>query len=187
MKVLKFGGTSVGSGKNIQKVAEILKELPSGQLSIVVVSAMGGVTDMLIEGSLLASKGEEDYLKVLKKIEKKHIDTIKEIIPVKSQSGALSKTKMLLNDLEDIFKGVLLVKELSPKSKDYILSFGERLSSLIIYNYLLGQLDQITLADSRDFIKTGNNFGNALVNYDLTNQLIKDYFKESEELIYNLF
>ena len=183
MKVLKFGGTSVGSGKNIQKVAEILKTLPSGQLSVVVVSAMGGVTDMLIEGSLLASKGEEDYLKVLKKIEKKHIDTIKEIIPVKSQSGALSKTKMLLNDLEDIFKGVLLVKELSPKSKDYILSFGERLSSLIIYNYLLGQLDKVSLADSREFIKTGNNFGNALVNYDLTNKKVKEYFKSEKGVV----
>ncbi len=183
MKVLKFGGTSVGSGKNIQKVAEILKTLPSGQLSVVVVSAMGGVTDMLIEGSLLASKGEEDYLKVLKKIEKKHIDTIKEIIPVKSQSGALSKTKMLLNDLEDIFKGVLLVKELSPKSKDYILSFGERLSSLIIYNYLLGQLDKVSLADSRKFIKTGNNFGNALVNYDLTNKKVKEYFKSEKGVV----
>lgn len=177
MKVLKFGGTSVGSGKNIQQVAEILKGLPSDKLSVVVVSAMGGVTDMLIEGSTMASQGDEDYLKIIKKIEKKHIDTIKEIIPVKQQSGALSKTKMLLNDLEDIFRGVLLVKELSPKSADYILGFGERLSSLIISFYLQGELKSISLADPREFIQTDRKFGNANVDYEVTNASIIEYFK----------
>lgn len=177
MKVLKFGGTSVGSGKSIQQVAEILKGLPSDKLSVVVVSAMGGVTDMLIEGSTMASQGDEDYLKIIKKIEKKHIDTIKEIIPVKQQSGALSKTKMLLNDLEDIFRGVLLVKELSPKSSDYILGFGERLSSLIISFYLQGELKSISLADPREFIQTDRKFGNANVDYEVTNASIKEYFK----------
>ncbi len=176
MKVLKFGGTSVGSGKNIQQVAGILKDLPSNVLSVVVVSAMGGVTDLLIEGSTLASKGDEDYLKVLKKIEKKHLDTIKEIIPVKQQSGAFSKTKMLLNDLEDIFRGVLLVRELSPKSLDYILGFGERLSSLIISCYLQGELKNIELVDPMKFIRTDKKFGNANVDYEVTNKLIEAYF-----------
>jgi len=114
MKVLKFGGTSVGSPENIRKVGDILLKQSGDQACIVVVSAMGGVTDLLIRCSNLAALGMDNpsagaYQQILKEIEDRHLTTIRELLPIKSQSNVLSQTKMLLNNLEDILKGVFLV------------------------------------------------------------------------------
>lgn len=181
MKVLKFGGTSVGSPENIQKVGEVLLKQPKNELIIVVVSAMGGVTDLLITCSEKAARRQKegaDYQEILKSIEEKHLSAIRELIPIQSQSGVLSKTKILLNNLEDILKGVYLVKELSPKSLDYIQGFGERLSAILVAAYVGSIIPGTELVDSRDFIRTDRNFGNANVDFKVTNELLVDRFTD---------
>lgn len=185
MKVLKFGGTSVGSPENIRKVGEVLLKLPQNELSVVVVSAMGGITDLLIscsERAALGQKGDSDYLETFKAIEEKHLTAIRELIPIKEQSGVLSKTKILLNNLEDILKGVYLVKELSPKSLDYIQGFGERLSAILVSSYMASVRPGTEIVDSREFIRTDRNFGNANVDFKATNELINDQFSSKSGL-----
>lgn len=187
MKVLKFGGTSVGNPENIRKVGEVLLKLSSDELSVVIVSAMGGVTDLLIECSEQAAKGREEsvenqYQQILKAIEKRHLDTIRELVPIQSQSAVLSQTKILLNNLEDILKGVYLVKELSPKSLDYIQGFGERLSAIVVSAYINSIIPGITLTDSREIIKTDRNFGNANVDFEQSNELIQRQFSQKQGL-----
>ncbi|MEL6561168.1 MAG: bifunctional aspartate kinase/homoserine dehydrogenase I, partial [Bacteroidota bacterium] len=179
MKVLKFGGTSVGSPENIRKVGEVLLQLPQNELTIVVVSAMGGVTDLLIscsEKAAIGRNGGSDYQEIFKAVEEKYLTTIRELIPIQSQSGVLSQTKILLNNLEDILKGVYLVKELSPKSLDYIQGFGERLSAILVSAYVSSILPGTEMVDGRDFIKTDRNFGNANVDFTATNKLISQHF-----------
>jgi len=184
MKVLKFGGTSVGSPENIRKVGDVLLKQSGDQACIVVVSAMGGVTDLLIRCSNLAALGMDNpsagaYQQILKEIEDRHLTTIRELLPIKSQSNVLSQTKMLLNNLEDILKGVFLVKELSPKSLDYIQGFGERLSAIVITAYIDSVIPGAVMIDSREFIKTDRSFGNANVNFPQTNELLNARFKEA--------
>lgn len=182
MKVLKFGGTSVGSPENIRKAGEVLQQFPEKNLTLVVVSAMAGVTDMLVTCSKIASGGasgtnETDYQKILGQIENKHIDAVRELVPVKAQSSVLSQAKMLLNNLEDILKGVFLVRELSPKSYDYILGFGERLSAIVIRAYLQSVTSHVHQADSRELITTDRNFGNAQVDFEKTDQQVREFFE----------
>ena len=130
--VQKFGGTSVGSVERIDAVAEIIKNASLTERIIVVVSAMTQVTNKLLAASSLAADGDEAYKKTIKDIENKHFDTIRELVAIDQQSGVIATIKVLLNQLEDVLNGVFLVRELSPKTSDYIVSFGESLSSIII-------------------------------------------------------
>ena len=132
MKVLKFGGSSVASSENINKVISIVKESSYKNNVIVVVSALGGVTDLLLEAGKLACNGDENYLKSFKIIEEKHLTVVKELIPVSNQSGVLGQVIRMLNKLENTLEGVFLINELSNKTSDKIVSFGELLSSYII-------------------------------------------------------
>ncbi|MGB3465767.1 MAG: aspartate kinase, partial [Cyclobacteriaceae bacterium] len=187
MKVLKFGGTSVGSPENIKKAGKVLLGLPKEELSVIVVSAMGGVTDLLVSCSGKAAKGAlsdngDAYQQIFSAIEQKHIAAIRELIPVKAQSSVMSQTKMLLNNLEDILKGVYLVKELSPKSYDYILSFGERLSTIVVTAYFNTIIEGTQAVDSRELISTDKDFGNAKVDFAKTNQQISSYFSDKTGL-----
>ena len=187
MKVLKFGGTSVGSPENIRKVGEVLLQADTTDKVIVVVSAMGGVTDLLVKCSELAAKGAAhpdsgQYPDILAEIEKKHLDSVRALVPIKDQSSVLSQTKLLLNNLEDILKGVFLVKELSPKSQDYILSFGERLSTILITAYVRSIIANTEAVDCRKLIRTDRQFGNATVDFQVTNQSIKEFFADQTGL-----
>src|SRR5947209_1963312 len=140
MKVLKFGGSSVANATNIRKVVNIIKRgsEPSHR-SVIVVSALGGVTDMLIKAGTLAENADETYKEVLHELEVKHLDTARELLPVTTQSGCLSMVKQHFNELEDICEGVCRLQELSLRTKDRIISFGELLSSKIISAYMLSQ------------------------------------------------
>ncbi|HET6723683.1 MAG TPA: bifunctional aspartate kinase/homoserine dehydrogenase I, partial [Chitinophagaceae bacterium] len=139
MQVLKFGGTSVANAENISKVVAIVKavikkELPDRQAgkTIVIVSALGGVTDLLLEAAALASSGDETYKERLLVIEQRHLDTVKQLIPVAQQSHLLSLVKKSCNEIEDICNGIFLLRELTPRTKDRISSYGELISSQII-------------------------------------------------------
>ena len=182
MKVLKFGGTSVANAKNIELVKDIVSK--STSKTAVVVSAFGGVTDLLLEAAQLASIHQESYKDVFLKIEERHINTIKELIPVTNQSKVLSKVKTELNILETLLEGAFFIGEITPKLSDKIVSYGELLSSYIISEYFIGQGLNAAYKDSRELIKTNVNYGKAAIkNFNETNSLIENFFNSTESKI----
>ncbi|MDQ3534395.1 MAG: bifunctional aspartate kinase/homoserine dehydrogenase I, partial [Bacteroidota bacterium] len=179
MKVLKFGGSSVGSPESIKKVFKIVKGYYDKQEDIaVVVSAMQGITNQLIELGHLAATSDESYLTILKEIEERHFNTIKEIVPVKAQSKIFAKIKILLNELDDLLHGVYLLKELSPRSLDLVLSFGERLSAFLISEYFKQENIEAEYLDARKLLKTDKNFGAARVNFPVSDHNIMNFFND---------
>ena len=183
MIVLKFGGTSVGSAESLSFVKEIVQRnyLQNGK-QVVVVSALGGITNALVDISHLAAIGNENYVELFNEIEQRHLQLCNEIIPLADRSATLPhKPKVLLNDPEDILRGLYLVGELSPRSSDLVLSFGERLSSTIIAAFLAQAVPNIILCDARDFIKTDAQFGNAIVDTSLTYELISEQLNDSND------
>ena len=180
MKVLKFGGTSVANAQNIKLVLDIVQKQAKQNQLIVVVSALSKVTDLLQSASQKAASNDEGYKEIVAEIEKKHLDTLKELIPVSEQSGLLSHVKRIINHLETLLDGCFLLGELSARTADTILSFGELLSSYIIAEALKQNLKNSSYQDSRELIKTNTNFGKAAVNFDLTNKFIADYFASND-------
>lgn len=171
MKVLKFGGTSVGSVESILNVKKIV-EAEEGPV-IIVVSALGGITDKLLATSLMASKGDVGYEKEFSNIIARHLSIIEGVISDKEKCMEVQKKTMtLLDELGNIFRGVYLINDLSSKTSDAIVSYGERISSLIVSNVIEGA----TLYDSRKFIKTIRQFNKHIVDFDATNALVKEAF-----------
>lgn len=176
MRTLKFGGTSVANAQNIKLVLDIIKNKAQDSQLTVVVSALSGVTDLLLEASAKAASKDNDYKLIVAEIERKHLEAIKELIPVSEQSALLSHVKRIINHLETLLDGCFLLGELSNRTSDTILSFGELCSSYIIAEAMKQQLPNSIYKDSRELIKTNNHFGKAIVNFETTNQLIADYF-----------
>ena len=112
MKVLKFGGTSVANAENIAKVIAVLKANTTNEQLVVIVSALGGTTDLLLEAGVLAQNGNSSYSKSFETIENRHLETVRELIPVNKQSGVLGGLKKILNELETTLEGVFLLREL---------------------------------------------------------------------------
>lgn len=183
MKVLKFGGTSVANAQNIKLVLDIVSNKAKEEKLIVVVSAFSKVTDLLQLASQKAAAGDESFKDILADIEKKHLDALKELIPVSEQSSLLSHIKRIINHLETLLDGCYLLGELSPRTSDTILSFGELLSSYIIAEALKQNLKNSSYKDSRELIKTNNHFGKAVVNFDVSNELIIDFFASNENQV----
>lgn len=182
MKVLKFGGTSVANAENINKVVNIVSKNDEAQ--IVVVSALGGVTDTLIKAGTLAEQTDEAYKEILQQLEKKHLDAARSLLPVTHQSSCLSMIKQQFNELEEICNSVFYLKELSLRTKDRIVSFGELLSSKIISAFMQSKNIAHEWLDSRQLIKTNSNYGFAAVDFDITNQLILNHIKSSNKKIF---
>lgn len=173
MDVLKFGGTSVGTVESINQVIEIISKKRKHSSNIAVVfSAMGGVTNKLIEIGKLASQNNLLYLEILKSIEDRHINTAKFLTEVKSQSALIASIKGIFNEIEDLLKGITFIKELTNRTLDLLLSFGERLSTTIITFSLNDRNIKAEYVDAREIIKTNSHFGFAEVNFELTNHLI---------------
>lgn len=171
MKVLKFGGTSVGSVNSILSVKRIVEAID--EPVIVVVSALGGITDKLIHTSTMAAAGDLAYEKELSEIIARHLDVIEGVIPNPALRNEVQKNAMrLLEELSNIYKGVYLINDLSAKTSDTIVSYGERLSSLIVSNVI----KDAQLFDSRKFIKTVKQFNKHIVDFELSNRLIKETF-----------
>ena len=183
MKVLKFGGSSVGSSEKIINVIKIISSLLEKNKNLAIVfSAFQGVTDELIKISELAANGESTYQELFTNLEHRHISVAKELISIKKQSSILANIKLSLNELEDVIHGVYLVKELSPRTLDFILSFGERLSAFTIASALMDREILCEYLDTRELIKTDNGFGNAKVDFELTSKNIKNHFKKHGQL-----
>ena len=181
MKILKFGGSSVATPDRIKKVIEIVKQFLPGDLTIVF-SAFGGVTDQLIEISSLAWRGDIQYKELLTILEKRHLDSVRELISVKKQTNVLAQIKFQINELEDVLHGIFLVRERTPRSLDYIMSFGERLSNYIINEAFNEQGVTSEFLDARNIIRTDGHFGNAKVDFDVTNKRIQDHYKHHDRL-----
>lgn len=180
MKVLKFGGTSVATPHSIRKVKAIVQER-SKQGLVVVLSAFGGITDKLLETSLLASRQDLKYKKSLEEIETRHISVIKELIPIQTQSSILSKVKSDLNILETLLEGSFLIGELTPKLSDKIVSYGELLSAFIIAEFFKSEGLDCSFKDSRELITTDGTFGKAVVDSRWTLKNSKEYFHKRKE------
>ena len=176
MQVLKFGGTSVANADNINKVLTVVKEKIKKDRTIVVVSALGGVTDLLLGAAALAAAGDEGYKDKLAVIEQRHLEAVKQLIPVTHQSQLLSLVKKSCNEIEDICNGIYLLRELTPRSKDRIGSYGEWLSSQIIAAAFKTEVPDSAWVDARELIITNSNYTAAEVDFKKTSIKINDYF-----------
>lgn len=170
MKVLKFGGTSVGTVKSLTHVKRIVES--EEEPVIVVVSALGGITDMLIATARMASKGDTSYLQNYAKIIERHNDVINGMMPKDKLLDVHSVVDPLLEELGNIYRGVALIKDLSSRSLDIIVSYGERLSSAIISRII----DSAQYFDSRNFIKTVRQFNKHVVDFPATESLVRSVF-----------
>ena len=184
MQVLKFGGTSVANAGNIHKVVEIVQRAAQRDRTIVVVSALGGITDTLLRAGELASNGQENYKELLQVSEQRHLETVKSLIPVSSQSSVLSWVKQRCNEIEDICNGVFLLGELSARTRDRIISFGELLSSRIISERLKAVSAGGEWKDARELVVTDSNFGFASIDFSATNKKVQEYFSASTQSLF---
>ncbi|HDZ03781.1 hypothetical protein LCGC14_0127010 [marine sediment metagenome] len=181
MKVLKFGGSSVAKPENIVKIKNIISKY--NDPIILVVSALGGVTDLLLKAGLLASTQDQSYKEILTTLEERHLSTIKELLPVTAQSKALSKVKSEFNVLETLLEGAFFIGEITPKLSDKIVSYGELLSSYIISEYLISEKLDAEFKDSRELIITNKLNGKNMVNFTKTNTNCVNFFKSSTKKI----
>ncbi len=186
MQVLKFGGTSVANAENINKVVAVVKGAVKKDTTVVVVSALGGVTDLLLGAAILAADGDEAYKEKLAVIEQRHLETVKQLIPVASQSQLLSLVKKSCNEIEDICNGIFLLRELTPRSKDRIGSYGEWISSQIIAAKFKADGVVCTWKDSRELISTNSAFTTAEVDFAITNKQVADFFAISSSSLFIL-
>ena len=173
MKVLKFGGTSVGSVESILSLKDIVEKEAKKQPVIVVVSALGGITDKLLLTSRLALAGDERYREEFDAIVDRHhkmIDTI--ITDPQDRERLFNTIDSLLEQLRSLYFGVYLIHDISPKTQDAILAYGERLSSNIVATLIKGA----RWFDSRNFIKTDKKLGRNSLSAELTNSLVKETF-----------
>lgn len=169
MRVLKFGGTSVGNTKsilNLKKIAES-RDLPA----IVVVSALGGVTDTLIDTARAAAAGRPEYRDMMRSIVNRHHEMIYSVI-TRDRDGLLNEIDGLLDELASIYQGVYLIRDLSEKTTATIVSYGERLSSRIVARLI----DNAVLHDSREFMKTEVKQGRTFLDTELTRTLVREEF-----------
>jgi aspartokinase/homoserine dehydrogenase 1 len=184
MQVLKFGGSSVANAENINKVIAIVKEKVKEDKTVIVVSALGGITDILLQCSKMAAEGNEAYKEKLLEAELRHLTTVKELIIITQQSAVLSLVKTLCNEIEDICNGIFLLKELSERTKDRIVSYGEILSSKIIAAKLNTEAVDCEWVNSGELITTNSNFGAAAVDFAITNNKIANYFAASNATLF---
>ena len=177
MKVLKFGGTSVGSVDSIRQIQQIIARQTDD--CIVVVSALGGITDQLLKAAHLALENGEEYMEVYQQIRQRHLDMIQTLIENATVRQMLChEIERILDELRSILFGVHLIKDLSPKSEAAIVGYGERMSSRIVTAALPGAVRK----NSLEFIRTEHKHGQILLNSELTDQLVHEAFSPMPHL-----
>lgn len=175
MKVLKFGGSSVGTPESILQVKQIVESQQSEV--IVVVSALGGVTDKLIGMAKMASAGDKGYMDEFEALSNRHEQMIRTVIPsgTSRKTTLYRRTRALLAELQNICEGLYLLRDMSPNMEDTVVSYGERLSSLIVAALIEGAI----LYDARDFMRTEFKGGKHMLAKETTEQLILDTFSDA--------
>ena len=184
MIVSKFGGTSVGSAENIKKVIQIVQK--KSQKTAVVVSALGGITNLLIKAADLALKNDEGYQEIVDQIEQRHFSTIEGLLHHDNQTVCKAEVAKRLNKLKEVLNGVALLNDLSNKTSARIVGLGEELSSFIIYHAMLQENLKVKLIDSREIIKTNDNYLNAQVRFTETYDLITKHLNDKDSQIFLL-
>lgn len=179
MQVLKFGGSSMGTAESISNVLNIVGQRAEKGSVAVVVSAMKGVTDQLVETCDRMEQSSFDYEDAIDVLEKRHFEIARTMLPAQEQSDLITELKMLLNELEDVLQGVSLVQEITPKTRDFVMGFGERLSAKILTYLVKSRKIDVEYSDARSFIVTDSRFGNARVDLGITYKKIRSYFDVS--------
>ncbi|MGB2245262.1 MAG: bifunctional aspartate kinase/homoserine dehydrogenase I [Flavobacteriaceae bacterium] len=180
MKVLKFGGTSVANSSSLKHVLSIVKEQAQ---CTVVVSALGGVTDLLLEAMHQAANSDEKYKSVLATLEERHLEPIKAFIPLNKQSSLISFIKVEINKLETLLDGVAMLQEITPKTIDKISSFGEILSSKLIEAIFMTHRLDVRLLDGRDLIVTSIQNNRQIVDWKTTQKKVKEAYQNAKNKI----
>lgn len=175
MKVLKFGGTSVGTPDSLRNVKNIVEKQREERL-IVVVSALGGITDKLIATARTASSGSLEYIVTYAEIVSRHIDMIHKIVPAGRQEKVFAMVNPLLEELGNIYRGISLIRDLSQRTLDVVVSYGERMSASIVTNVI----NDSTLFDSRNFITTTTIHGKHLLDNETTDKKIHEAFDNAD-------
>jgi len=184
MKVLKFGGTSVKNAENISKVVAIIQsKIEKGEEVAVVCSAMGGITDLLIKMSELAAAGKEEYIAYYHQFRDRHESAAKTLLGEERFLEVITKLDENYDILKDLLKGIFLVREVSPRTMDYVLSFGERSSNFLIAEVLKVNGVTAQYLDARKVIFTNKEFGSAKVDSKLTTKKVKEHFAKSKGTI----
>jgi aspartokinase/homoserine dehydrogenase 1 len=184
MQVLKFGGSSLENASHIRKSVAIVMEKAHDGKVVMVVSALGGITDLLIETARLAEAGNETYLERLKAIEVRHLQVAKELMPMAHQSRLLSQVKIKCNEIEKICEGIFLLRELSPRALDSLTGYGELLSSLLVSGMLEGMKIEHKWLDGRKLIRTDSHYSSAAVNFDISGRQIREQICGNEHSLF---
>ncbi|MBS1549743.1 MAG: bifunctional aspartate kinase/homoserine dehydrogenase I [Bacteroidetes bacterium] len=186
MQVLKFGGTSVSSAENMLRVGEIVDLAAIKGRTMVVLSAMSGITDLLLEVSQQASSGDNAWSSTFDLIQKRHQDCMNQLFAGNPVPGLTKKLAEVFDELHMLLNGIFLLGELSDKVKDRVAGFGELLSTQIFASWYKTKKNDVVWVDSRDFIITDKNFGKASVVTKKTNQKIIGYFANNKHQVYVL-
>ncbi|GAC1380480.1 MAG: bifunctional aspartate kinase/homoserine dehydrogenase I [Ginsengibacter sp.] len=180
MQILKFGGSSIADAKKCRGVIDIIhSEKVDNEPLTVVFSALGGITDLIIDAAKLAVVGDNSYKELLRVCESRHIDLVNDLIPIVNRSPILTQVKMKCNDMEDLLNGIYLLRELSAKTLDTILSFGEWLSSKILSVQLAVSGFNVLWKNSTELIRTDSTFNAAKVDFEITTKLVKDFYNSN--------
>jgi aspartokinase/homoserine dehydrogenase 1 len=184
-KLLKFGGSSVGSPDRIRSIVTLVTD-PSryepGSVRGVVVSAFQGVTDGLITIAKRAAAKDARYRELLIELSGRHLEAVQELIPAATRSGVLASVKVLVNELEELLASIEVVGECSNRTLDQVMSFGERLSACIVAQAFVAAGHHAEILDSRSMVLTNDTFGNALVRRPATYQAIAQHFEKHPSL-----
>lgn len=172
MKVLKFGGSSLATAQNILKVKEIVERDP--ECKFIVVSALGGITNDLTKAMELATSGDESFDELIQHIKIRHLEVVEQLVKENKKATTVKQVTDMMTELTSYLKAVHFIGEASPKAWAYIVSFGERLSALIVSLVI----DDATLIDTRQVVKTKNGFECGEVDFDATH-------KNCQELLVN--
>ncbi|ALJ01687.1 bifunctional aspartate kinase/homoserine dehydrogenase I [Rufibacter tibetensis] len=183
MKILKFGGTSVGSPHAIGMLLQIVKDHKQrGEAIALICSAMSGVTDTLLHSMTTAAAGGE-VQPTLKEIEQRHYEVVRGFLEVKHQNQALLGLKLFFNELEELFSGIRTLGEVSPRTKDRVVAYGELCSNLMLAHVVGQHCGPAVFGDARQFIKTDSTYGKAAVNGPLTGDLTRGFFEQNQGAI----
>lgn len=183
MQVLKFGGSSIANPERIKNVIDIVKQHHIHPKEItLVVSAMGGVTDQLVKLCESIPMDKVSCESIILEIEQRHLTVIKDLLLMAQQPSAMAEVMAVCNELSGIAKGASLVGELTLRTRDLILSFGERLSAFVVTHALKSEFPDVNYTDARALIKTDGNFGYAKVDFELSNRLIQEYYSINKGL-----
>ncbi|GAB3299102.1 homoserine dehydrogenase family protein [Hymenobacter tenuis] len=173
MQVLKFGGSSVATADTIRRVLDLAEAAAQREPTVVVVSALGGVTDALITAGRRAAAADDSYRQLLLELEQRHLELVRDLLPLTGQSGVLSFVKTHCNELESICTGIYSLGELSARTLDRLVSYGELLSSRVVAAGLAARNTPHQWLDSRQLIRTDAKYGHATVDFATTNPQIQ--------------